>query len=111
MTYFDSVCVKNKEIHSTDTMNDSEKIAAYRVPKDAEYALLFVMNPSPSTFTFKAADNVFGGKDQQFECPIGYYGMYLDLNTFVQRSGEHEGCVVIENTGDSFQSEMFVFVK
>lgn len=109
MTYFDCVRVKNNEVHGADPMDQVDTEVAYRVPKDAERAMLLVMNPSESLITIKGADNVLGGKDLKITCPSGYYALYVDINTMIQHSGEHEGCIVIEHTGENFLSQLYVF--
>ena len=109
MTYFDCVCVKNNEIYDSEPFDQVENTVAYRVPKDAERALFVVMNPMEGHYVFKSADHVFGGKDLEFSCNSGYHSMYVDINTMIQRSGEHEGCILIEFDGDSCLGKLFVF--
>ncbi len=111
MTYFDATHNKNYVYFDTDVLNRCPKVVAYRVPEDAEYALLLLGIEDPSTITIKAADSVLGGKDQIFPCECGYNGVFLELSTFIQRSGEHKGCVLIECAEDSFESDLFICSK
>ena len=111
MNIYNSICFKNNELHLTEPLNICDNAMAYRVPEDAEYGFLMVSNPIECTYTIKAADNVLGGKDQVFYCPYGYNSMYLDLNSFIQRSGEYKGCVLIEIGEKGAMSEMIVFQK
>ena len=108
MTYFDCIRLKNNEIHDSDPLDQIKEIVAYRVPKDAERAMFLVVNSEAATFTFKGADNVFGGKELNFNCPGGYYCMYVDINTMIHHSGDHEGCILIEYSGESCLGKLFV---
>ncbi|MBR2012744.1 MAG: hypothetical protein IJ995_00810 [Clostridia bacterium] len=110
MTYYDCVRGKLNEFFASDYYDNGENVVAYHVPKDAELALLLMDVNDPATVTVKAADSVLGGKDQVIDCLDGYFGIFLDLNTFIHRSGEYEGCVLIE-CGEPFRSELVVFEK
>lgn len=111
MIYYDYI--RGNDFFEIMQTNEVENSVAYRVPKDAEKALLLVDNDySLITLTIKAADNVFGGKDLVWQIKGGYHGIILDVNTFIQRSGEYEGCILFESEGkegSDFRSKLVVF--
>ncbi len=108
MTYRDSIIVKNNGITQINVVEVGEGVVAYRVPEDAEKAVYLADVYGGCTVTIKAADHVFGGKDLVVSVKDGQSLIYLDLNTYIQRSGEHKGCVLIESDDDSVMCELTV---
>lgn len=113
MIYYDCLHGKfNEPMNFTYIDDEVDNVVAYRVPEDAEEALLMIdQDYSTITITVKAADNVFSGKDLSIQINRGTAVFFLDLNTFIQRSGEYEGCVLIESDGNDFRSELLVLEK
>ncbi|MBR4087386.1 MAG: hypothetical protein IKK30_05990 [Clostridia bacterium] len=113
MTYYDCLHGKfNEPMDFTYIHDEVEDVVAYRVPKDAEEALLMIDHDySAITIIVKAADNVLCGKDLSIQINRGTGVFFLDLNTFIQRSGEYEGCVLIESDDKDFRSELLVLEK
>ncbi len=111
MTYYNAIRLKTNEMFDSELTNASDEVVAYRVPEDAEHAVILMFNDNSSTTIIRSGDTFFGGKDLILNCDEGYYGVYLDLNTYIQRSGEHKGCVVIENDGDMFRSQLAILEK
>ncbi len=111
MTYFNAIRKKKHVFFDIEQLNTSVKSAAYRVPEDAEFGLLLLYSEDASTVTIKTADSVFGGKDQKIECEPGCVGVFLELNNCIQTSGEHKGCVLIESTENTFDSELIICTK
>ena len=111
MTYFDSITVENYECFVTDMMTHTPKKAAYRVPMDAEYALLTLYVDGETTITIKGGDTVLGGKDKKISCEGGAYGVILELSQYIQHSGPHKGCILLESNLDFYESDLFVFSK
>ena len=108
MTYRDSIIVKNNGMTQINVVEVGEGVVAYRVPEDAEKAVYLVDIFGGCTVTIKAADHVFGGKDLVVHTEDGYGIVYVDLNTYIQRSGEHKGCVLIESDDDTAMCELTV---
>lgn len=110
MNYVDSVVVKNGSVISNLEMVQSDDVVAYRVPEDAENALLLVESEEADV-TIRAADHVFGGGEKRFQCGESPFAVYLDLNTCVQRSGEYKGCVLVEGLIEPFKSCLLILEK
>lgn len=111
MYYLNSTPVKIGDLISTNNMNCCECITAYRVPDDAETAVLLVKNYSGSDIIIKSGDNVFRGKDMSYYDMDDCFVIFLDLNTFIQRSGEQKGCIVLDSDSDEYESKLFVLEK
>ena len=108
MTYRDSIIAKNNGSAGFNYDEAGEGVVAYRVPEDAEKAIYLVDIYGGCTVTIKAADHVFGGKDLVVDTEDGYSIVYVDLNTYIQRSGEHKGCVLIENDDETAMCSFIV---
>lgn len=106
----DSVIVKNGDMIEAVNMHYTEDKVVYRVPDDAEKALLLISSDDTDV-VIKAADNVFSGKDPKYYSIEPRIAAFLDLNTYIQRSGEYKGCVVIESVAEPFESCLLVFEK
>ncbi len=113
MIYYDCFYGKfNEPMDFSYIDNETDNVVAYRVPKDAEEALFMVDHDySAIKITVKAADNVLCGKDLSVQINRSTGVFFLDLNTFIQRSGEYEGCVLIESDDKDFRSELLVLEK
>lgn len=111
MTYLNSNTVKNYECFSIEAMKLTPKEAAYRVPMDAEYALLTLCVVGENIITIKGGDTVLGGKDKTFSCGDGDYGVILEISQYIQHSGPHKGCILLESTAEDYESDLFVFSK
>lgn len=111
MDCFESVSVKMGEIITVVPSNSADSQLVYRVPEDTEIAFLLMDNPESSEVLIEKGDSVFGGKFLSFECPAGRCGIFLDLNTYIQRSGKNKGCIVLENSAGEFDIELFVLKK
>ena len=110
MTYRDSIIFKNTGSTQLDLIEAGEGVVAYRVPEDAEKGIYLVDVYDGCSVTIKAADHVFSGKDLVVNTEDGQCAVYLDLNTYIQRSGEHKGCVLIE-TDESTATCAFIILE
>ena len=108
MLYIDSIIVKKEELFSNTDMSGGDIELAFRVPEDAETALLMLLNSEEVEFNIKSADSVFGGKDLKFLCGENSFSMFVDLNTFIQRSGEYKGCVLLEADTENFECKLLI---
>lgn len=111
MYYLDSTPVKIGDLISTKDMNFSDCITAYRVPDDAEIAVLLVKNYVSLDMAICSGNNVFRGKDMSYYDMDDCFVIFLDVNTFVQRSGEHKGCIILDSGTDTYESKLFVLEK
>lgn len=110
MKCVDSVIVKNGDIIENLEMHHIEDKVIYRVPANAEKALLLISSDDGDIFV-RAADNVFCGKNLRFYSLETRYAAFLDLNTYIQHSGEYKGCVVVECMTEPIETCLLVFEK
>ena len=108
MNYRDSIYLNDNETATFELNAPVETVMAYRVPEDAEKGLFLFESYDKSTVTIKAADHVFGGKDLVVDIEENYCVLYLDINAYIQRTGEYKGCIVVENSDESAMCEFII---
>lgn len=110
MLYLNSIDVKDHEYFDSGDLRTTTQEVAYRVPAGADHGLLLLYSFDQNTITIKAGDSVFSGKDLTFTCSEGYYGVFLNLTEFIQHSGPHKGCVLLESI-EEYESKLFILSK
>ena len=109
MNYYDAICLNNNGTATFALDVETDTIMACRVPEDAEKGIFIFESFVSNTVTIKAADHVFGGKDLVVDIPTGYSILCLDINAYIQRSGEYKGCILVESSDSSVMCDIIIF--
>lgn len=108
MNYVDSIYLNEKGTAKFKLDVSGANFLAYRVSEDAEKGIFLFDSYEGSKIKIKAADHVFGGKDFVVDVGEEYTVLCLDINPYIQRTGEYKGCILLESSDESASCELVI---